>query len=53
MGTYTKIDAATRAKMTLPAFQPDFDRQAATARGDAAVKYGTLTKKPDLEKLLP
>lgn len=53
VGTYTKIDAATRAKMTLPAFRPDFDRQAATTLGDAALKYGTLTKKPDLEKLLP
>jgi NitT/TauT family transport system substrate-binding protein len=53
VGTYTKIDAATRAKMTLPAFRPDFDREAATTLGDAAVDYGTLTKKPDLEKLLP
>jgi NitT/TauT family transport system substrate-binding protein len=53
VGTYTKIDAATRAKMTLPAFRPDFDHQAATDLGDAALKYGTLTKKPDLDKLLP
>lgn len=53
VGTYTKIDAPTRAKMILPAFRPDFDRQAATTLGDAAVKYGTLSKKPDLDKLLP
>jgi NitT/TauT family transport system substrate-binding protein len=53
VGTYTKIDAATRAKMVLPAFRPDFDREAATALGAAALKYGTLTKKPDLDKLLP
>lgn len=53
VGTYTTIDEATRAKMTLPAFRPDFDREAATTLGDAAVKYGTLSKKPDLDNLLP
>jgi NitT/TauT family transport system substrate-binding protein len=53
VGTYTKIDEATRAKMTLPAFRAEFDRQAAATVGDAAVKYGTLKHKPDLEKLFP
>lgn len=53
VGTYTEIDAATRASMTLPKFTPEFDREAAKTLADAGVKYGTLDKAPDLDKLLP
>lgn len=53
VGTYTEIDSATRAKMTLPAFRSEFDRESATALGEAAVKFGTLSTEPDLDKLLP
>ena len=53
VGTYTEMDAKTRAAMVLPKFTPEFDRAAAEQLGDAAVKYGTLKKAPDLDKLLP
>ncbi|MGH1564513.1 ABC transporter substrate-binding protein [Mumia sp. DW29H23] len=53
VGTYTKIDEATRAKMVLPVFRSEFDRDSMEALGAAAVKYGTLEKEPDLDTLLP
>lgn len=53
VGTYTKIDEAGRAEMTLPRFRAEFDRDAMTKLGDAAVKYGTLDEAPDLDTLLP
>jgi NitT/TauT family transport system substrate-binding protein len=53
VGTYTEMDAKTRADMVLPKFTPEFDRAAAEQLGEAAVKYGTLKKAPDLDKLLP
>jgi NitT/TauT family transport system substrate-binding protein len=53
VGTYAEMDAKTREAMVLPKFTPDFDRGAATQLGDAAVKYGTLKKAPDLDKLYP
>jgi NitT/TauT family transport system substrate-binding protein len=53
VGTYTKIDAAARAKMVLPKFVPEFNRDAATKLGEAAVSYGTLKKAPNLDELLP
>nr|MCW2727413.1 ABC-type nitrate/sulfonate/bicarbonate transport system, periplasmic component [Aeromicrobium sp.] len=53
VGTYTEIDEPTRAAMVLPKFTPDFDRDAAKLLGDAAVKYGTLEKAPNLDDLLP
>lgn len=51
--SYTKIPAAATAKVTLPAFRAEFSQQAAKELGAAAVKYGTLTKAPDLKALLP
>jgi NitT/TauT family transport system substrate-binding protein len=53
VGTYTKIGADARAKMVLPKFVPEFNREAATKLGEAAVSYGTLEKAPNLDELLP
>jgi NitT/TauT family transport system substrate-binding protein len=53
VGTYTKIDKATRDKMTLPRYRAEFNRDAAGKLGDAAAKFGTLSKAPNLEELLP
>lgn len=53
VGTYTEIDAKTRASMALPKFTPEFSMPAAKLLGESATKYGTLKKQPDLEKLLP
>lgn len=53
VGTYTKIDAATRAKMNLPHYRSTFDKGAVQKLGDAAQKYGTLSKPVNLDELLP
>lgn len=53
VGTYTKIDEPTRAKMALPRFAPEFDRAAFQKLGEAAKTYGTISKGPDLDALLP
>jgi NitT/TauT family transport system substrate-binding protein len=53
VGTYTKIGEDARAKMVLPKFVPEFDRDAATKLGEAAVSYGTLQKAPNLDELFP
>ena len=50
--TYTKMTGA-RDKMVLPKFGPEFNREAATKLGEAAVSYGTLKKAPNLDELLP
>lgn len=53
VGTYTKIDEATRAKMVLPVFRSEFDRASMETLGAAAVTYETLKSEPDLDALLP
>lgn len=53
LGTYTSISDDLRSKMTLPRFQPGFNKEAVQLFGDAAVKYGTLSKAPDLDRMLP
>ncbi|MBD7995513.1 ABC transporter substrate-binding protein [Arthrobacter sp. Sa2CUA1] len=53
VGTYTKIDAEMRAKMILPTFRAEFDRDGLTVLGEAAASYGTLSKAPDLAAMLP
>lgn len=53
VGTYTKIDEATRAQIVLPRFRVEFNRDAAKTLGEAATRYGTLTKAPNLDDLLP
>jgi len=49
--TYTKITPDVAAKLILPAWPTTLDQQSASAVGDAAQKYGTLKKAPDLKGL--
>jgi NitT/TauT family transport system substrate-binding protein len=53
VGTYTKIDEQTRAKMTLPRWKPEFDRAAYEKLGEAAQGDGTISSAPDLDAILP
>jgi len=53
VGTYTKIDEATRAKMILPRYRVEFNKDAFKTLGDAAARYGTLSKAPSAGDLLP
>ncbi|MCU1425006.1 MAG: nitrate transporter substrate-binding protein, partial [Microbacteriaceae bacterium] len=53
VGTYTEMPDEVLARITLPAFRVEFDRDAATKLGEAATDYGTLKKAPDLDALLP
>jgi NitT/TauT family transport system substrate-binding protein len=53
VGTYTKIDADSRSKMTLTHWTVDFNKDAFKTLGDAAAKYGTLSKAPNAADLLP
>ncbi|GAA5165484.1 ABC transporter substrate-binding protein [Ornithinimicrobium tianjinense] len=53
VGTYTKMPEEARAAMTLPRYRADFNREAMQKLGEAAVKYGSLDKAPDLDALLP
>lgn len=53
VGTYTKIDEATRANMILPRYRVEFNKDAFETLGAAAAKYGTLTKAPNAGDLLP
>ncbi|TFD10318.1 ABC transporter substrate-binding protein [Cryobacterium sp. TMT1-66-1] len=51
--TYTKMTADQLTNMVLPEFRVDFNGDAATKLGEAAVKFGTLSAKPDLSVMLP
>lgn len=51
--TYTKMTADQLTDMVLPEFRVDFNVDAAKKLGDAAVKFGTLSTKPDLSVMLP
>ena len=53
IGTYTQIGADVRAKMTLPKWPADVNRQAVQALADAALGDGLLTKPADVNALLP
>ncbi|TLK54022.1 ABC transporter substrate-binding protein [Glutamicibacter sp. V16R2B1] len=53
VGNYTEINEEVRAKMVLPRFRTEINRDTAQKLGDAAHKYGTLENTLDLEKLLP
>jgi NitT/TauT family transport system substrate-binding protein len=39
--------------MVLPVFNVDFNKDAMTKLGEAAAKYGTISKAPDLSEMLP
>lgn len=53
VGTYTKIDAPTRAKLVLPRYRVDFNTGAAQKLADAAQEFGAIKKPADLKALLP
>lgn len=53
IGEYTETDPEILERITLPRFKADFSREAMTALGDAAVKYGVIDEAPDLDALLP
>ncbi|HEY6795339.1 MAG TPA: ABC transporter substrate-binding protein [Kineosporiaceae bacterium] len=51
LATYTKITGDVANKVVLPAWPTELDQQSATAIGQAAQKYGTLKKDPDVKGL--
>lgn len=51
--TYTKMTADQLDKMVLPKFNVEFNRDSLTKLGEAAAKYGTISKAPDLDAMLP
>jgi NitT/TauT family transport system substrate-binding protein len=51
--SYTDIDAATLAKITLPKWPTEINRAAVQKLSDLAVKDGLYKTAPDLDKLLP
>jgi NitT/TauT family transport system substrate-binding protein len=51
LATYTKIPPEVAAKVVLPVFDPQLDTASATAVGEAAQSFGTLTKAPDVAGL--
>jgi NitT/TauT family transport system substrate-binding protein len=53
IGTYTQIAPEVRAKMTLPKWPADINRESIDALAGAAVTDGLLTEKPDVAGLLP
>jgi NitT/TauT family transport system substrate-binding protein len=53
IGTYTKIDAATIEKVTLPKFPAEINRDSIETMADLAKEDGLLTDTVDLNELLP
>lgn len=53
VGTYTKIDEASRAALTLPSFRTEFDLEAFSTLGTAAKKYDIVSEEPNADELLP
>ncbi|MCX7523321.1 ABC transporter substrate-binding protein [Microbacterium sp. STN6] len=51
--TYTKMSADMLKDMVLPTYSSGFNKDALKKLGEAAAKYGTISKAPDLDKLLP
>ncbi len=51
LSTYTKVSAPVAAALTLPKWPTGLDEASAKALGDAAHKYGTLSKEPDVSGL--
>jgi NitT/TauT family transport system substrate-binding protein len=52
-GTYTEIDPAVLERIVIPTFRTDFSQEAMERLGAKATEYGTLSKEPDLDQLLP
>jgi NitT/TauT family transport system substrate-binding protein len=53
IATYTKTPAETLAKIGLPTYPTEINKDAQVKLGDAAKKYGVLSTAPDLDALLP
>jgi NitT/TauT family transport system substrate-binding protein len=53
LATYTKITPEVRAALTLPKWPADINRQSVQTLADLASGDGLLTKKPDINTLLP
>ncbi len=51
--TYTKIDAATAAKLTLPTWPTQINRQSTDTLARLVTSDGLVTKQPDVTALLP
>jgi NitT/TauT family transport system substrate-binding protein len=53
VSTYTKIDPEILDRIVLPVFRTEFSREAVQKLGEKATQYGTLSKAPNLDELLP
>jgi NitT/TauT family transport system substrate-binding protein len=53
IGSYTKIDPAVRAKLTLPKWPIDINKASVETLAKLGAQDGVLTATPDLGKLLP
>lgn len=53
VGTYTKIDEGTRAKIVLPRYREQINDAAVRKLAAAAQEFGAISKPADLEALLP
>jgi NitT/TauT family transport system substrate-binding protein len=53
LGTYTKIPPEVRDALVLPKFPAEVNRQSVETLADLAMADGLLTKKPDIDALLP
>ena len=53
LGTYTNIDPAVAAEVTLPAWPTEIDRASVEKLSELAQGDGMLTSAPDLDALLP
>jgi NitT/TauT family transport system substrate-binding protein len=53
LATYTKISPEVRTALTLPTWPAEINRQSVQTLADLATTDGLLTKKPDINALLP
>lgn len=53
LGSYTQISPEVRAALTLPKWPAEVNRESVQTLADLAAADGLLTKKPDLDVLLP
>jgi NitT/TauT family transport system substrate-binding protein len=51
LSTYTKVSPPVAKVVVLPKWSPGLDEESAKVVGDAALKYGTLSKEPDVSGL--
>jgi len=53
IATYTETPADVLAKIVLPTYPTEFNKDAVTTLGKAAVKYGAVKTAPDMSTFLP